>query len=110
MKAEFFYLIDEERRQNAIDRMMKFDLDGKVKVTFCNAGDKSAKQRGLDWLWNTDIANSGMGGKFEDTKANVHRVCKFKFAIPILIREDPFFAELYQMYIQLHKSDPERMK
>ena len=110
MKAENFYLIDEQRRSSAIDRMMEFELNGKVKVTFCNAGDKSAKQRGLDWMWSTDIANSGMGGKFEDTKDNVHRVCKFKWAIPIFIRDDDFFSELYKAYINLHKSDPERMK
>ena len=110
MKAESFYLIDERRRTAAIERMKEFELDGKVKVTFCNAGDKSAKQRGLDWMWNTDIANSGMGGEFEDTKQNVHLVCKYKFAIPIFIREDPYFAELYKLYINKYKNDPEYMK
>ena len=51
-----------------------------------------------------------MGGKFEDTKDNVHRVCKYKWAIPILVRDDRFFADLYQIYIQLYKGDSERMK
>ena len=110
MKAEKFYLIDEHRRSSAIERMKEFELDGKVKVTFSNAGDKSSKQRGLDWMWNTDIANSGMGGKFEDTKDNVHRVCKFKWAIPIFIRDDEYFAELYKLYMNKYKNDPERMK
>lgn len=110
MKAEHFILHTEFIRENAIAFMNKIELDGKTQVTFCNAGDKSAKQRGLDWMWSTDIANSGMGGKFEDTKDNVHRVCKFKWAIPIFVRDDPFFAELYKAYINLHKGDPERMK
>lgn len=110
MKAEDFILIDEPRRSNAIKRMMEFELDGKIKVTFCNAGDKSSRQRGLQWRWNTDVALSGMGGEFEDTKENVHLVSKYKWAIPILVRDDPFFAELYAAYIKLHKKDSERMR
>lgn len=110
MKAENFILHTEFIRENAIAFMNRIALDGKTKVTFSSAGNKSAKQRGLDWRWNTDVADSGMGGKFEDTKDNVHRVCKFKWAIPIFIRDDPFFAELYEIYTQLYNNDPERMK
>jgi len=110
MKAESYILINEAVKVNACLRIKDITADGKTQVTICNAGDKSARQRGLDWMWSTDIANSGMGGKFEDTKDNVHRVCKFKWAIPIFIRDDSFFAELYKEYINLHKLDPERMK
>ncbi len=110
MKAEPYYLINEHVRNVAIMRIKELPCDGKLKVTIANSGEKSAKQRGLDWMWSTDIAESGMGGEFEDTKENVHRVCKYRWAIPIFIRDDPFFAELYATYIQLYKSDPDRMK
>jgi len=110
MKQESYILANEAVKVNACLRIKDIEADGKIKVTISNAGDKSARQRGLDWMWNTDIANSGMGGEFEDSKDNVHRVCKYKFAIPIFIRDDPFFAELYEIYIQLYKSDPDRMK
>jgi len=110
MKPESYHLINDNILNNAIMRFKELPTDGTLKIVISNAGDKSARQRGLDWMWSTDIANSGMGGKFEDTKDNVHRVCKFKWAIPIFIRDDPFFAELYQIYIQLYKGDPDRMK
>jgi hypothetical protein len=109
MKAETYHLINDNILNNAIMRMKELECNGKFKLVISNAGDKSARQRGLDWMWSTDIAKSGMGGEFEDTKENVHRVCKYRWAIPILIRDDPFFAELYALYIQLYKNNPDKM-
>jgi len=65
------------------------------------------KQRNLDWQWNTDIANAGIGGKHEDTKDGVHLVCKYRFAVPILLRDDEFFASLYEGWLKNHKGDEE---
>jgi len=110
MKPEKYILRTEADRNEVLKRLLELPCDGKLTVSLSDAGSKSSRQRGLDWRWNTDIANSGMGGKFEDSKDNVHRVCKYKWAIPIMIRDNPFFAELYAAYIALHKNDADRMK
>ena len=110
MKAETYILVNEMVKINACTHIKSLIADGKLQVTISNTGTKSAAQRGLDWMWNTDISSSGMGGEFEDTKENVHRVCKYRFAIPIFIRDDSFFADLYGMYINLYKGDADRMK
>lgn len=110
MKAKTFILINEVIKINACLYIKDILADGKTKVTICNAGDKSVRQRGLQWRWNTDVALSGKGGEFEDTKENVHLVSKYRWAIPILIRDDDFFSELYSMWIKEHKKDPEKMK
>ena len=110
MKQESYRLINEAVKGNACLRIKDILADGKTEVVIRNSGNKSAEQRGLDWKWSTEIASSGIGGKFEDKKDNVHRVCKYKWAIPIFIRDDSFFAELYSIYVQRYKGDADRMK
>lgn len=87
----------------------KQPLDGTVQVTIGNVGTKSARQRGYEWILYEAIAKSGKGGKHEDEKNGVHLVCKYRFAVPIFIRDDSFFAELWTIYRQLYGSDEERM-
>ena len=91
-------------------RLKDLELNGKIKLTISNAGDKSSKQRGLQWKWYTEVANSGLGGKHEDTKDGVHLVSKYRWAIPIFNRDDPLFNDLYAIWIQLYGKDPERME
>lgn len=108
MKAEKFILHTEFIRDNAIARINKIECDGKVMVTISNSGDKSARQRGLQWRWYTDVANAGIGGKHEDTKEGVHLVSKYRWAIPILVRDDHFFSEIYNAWFEACKNHDER--
>ena len=108
MKAERFYLEDDLIRSNAIAFISRLKCDGKVKITVSNAGSKTSKQRGLQWRWYTDIANSGIGN--DDTPDSVDLTCKWLFARPIFCRDDDFFNDLHNEYKKIHGADPERMK
>ena len=110
MKSESYILTNEAVKANAALHIRNIPADGKIKVTISSSGDKSARQRGLQWRWNTDVSKSGKGGKHEDTKEGVHLVSKYRWAIPILIRDDPFFADLHSTWIQLYGKDPDRME
>ena len=107
MKAENYILANDNVRNNAIMRIKEIVCDGKVRITIHNAGDRSIKQNALLWLWNTEVANSGKGSY--DTKEAVHRSIKLRWVIPVLIRDDPQFAELYAAWKGLHGGDVDRM-
>lgn len=108
MKSEPYHLINEHVLNMAIMRLREIPLDGKTKLVISNAGDRSVRQNALYWLWNTFVANSGMGSY--DTKEAVHLASKMRWAIPILIRDDENFAALYAAWKQLYGSDPVRME
>lgn len=107
MKAENFILINEAIKVNACLRIKDIVADGKIMVTIHNAGDRSVKQNSLLWLWHTFVASSGKGSY--DTKEAVHRSVKLRWVTPILIRDDPLFADLYSIWKQLYGSDIDRM-
>lgn len=107
MKAEPYHLINEHVLNMAIMRLREIPLDGKTKLVISNAGDRSVRQNALYWLWNTFVANSGMGSY--DTKKTVHRAAKKRWAIPILIRDNENFAALYAAWKGLYGSDVDRM-
>lgn len=109
MKAEQYNLISDAVKANIISRLIELPSDGKVKVVISNAGDKSARQRGLQWKWYTETALAGIGGRHEDTKNGVHLVSKWRWALPILIRDDEFFAEIYLAWHEKYADDEERM-
>lgn len=109
MIAEPYYLSSDTVRANVVNRLMELPCDGSVKVVFSNSGDKSAKQRGLQWLWYTETSLAGIGGKHESTKNGVHLVSKWRWALPIFIRDDEFFAEIYQTWFDKYGKDEERM-
>lgn len=110
MKAEIFNLISDKVKADLINRIVLLPCDGKVKVVISDAGTKSAKQRALNWLWNTEVAKAGIGGKHESTKDGVHLVSKWRFGLPILLRDDEFFSEIYTAWVQNHGDDPDAMK
>lgn len=110
MKAENYILVNDNVMNNAIMRIREIPTDGKTKITISDTGSKSARQRGLQWRWNQDVAKSGIGGKHEDNKNGVHLVSKYRWAIPIFIRDDDFFADLYNSWIKAHGSNPERIE
>jgi len=109
VKAEKFILSSELIRDNALNRIKEIELNGKTTVTISDTGSKSARQRALNWVWNENVAESGFGGRHEDTKAGVHRLAKYRWALPILIRDKPNFADLYSVYRQLYEGDQEKM-
>ncbi len=108
MKSEQFNLISHEVRKNLINRILDIDCDGKTKVTISDTGTKSQKQRGLQWRWYSEVAKSGIG-RYDD-KDKMHLQSKHRWALPILLRDDDFFADLYQMYQMKYSMDNERMK
>ncbi|MCP5015847.1 MAG: hypothetical protein GY938_11360 [Ketobacter sp.] len=108
MKAKNFYLISELVRDNAIAALMDVELNGKTKASIGNAGSKSARQRGLQWIWYGDVANSGIGGELEETARGVSIQCKRMFAIPIVLgNADKYedFIGIYGLVIQAHGGD-----
>jgi hypothetical protein len=110
MKAENYYLVSPQVRQNLLRRLEELSEATNLKVTISDAGSKSAKQRGLEWRWYTEVAESGKGGEWEDTKDGVHLTSKYRWAIPILIRDDENLALLYEAWVKMYGKTPKRMK
>lgn len=109
MKQEIFFIVNDLVKSNVIKRITNIGADGKVKVVISNAGTKSAKQRGLQWKWYTEVSQAGIGGKHEDTKEGVHLLSKWRWGIPIFIRDNPFFADLFSAWKDKHVLDEEAM-
>jgi len=110
MKAEPYYLTTQGVRLNLVMRLGELPIDGTVKVVISDAGSKSAKQRGLQWQWYSEVARAGIGGKHEDTKEGVHLVAKWRWAIPILMRDDEFFADIFIAWQDKYGDKPEAME
>lgn len=73
-------------------------VDGsETVVTKKTDSSSTARQRRLQWLWYTEVVASGLGQ--DDTKDDVHIRSKWKFARPILLRDDEVFSILYQAFI-----------
>ena len=99
MKQEIYTLINQVVKDNLTEKINSIPLDGKTKVIISNAGNKSQRQRGLQWRWYEDVEKSGIGGKHEDTKNGVHLVSKYKWAIPIFVRDDELFADIHKYFL-----------
>lgn len=110
MKAETFYLRSLEDIKKVSSRLLDIIPNGKIKVVFSNAGSKSSKQRGLQWTWYNDVAKAGIGGAREDTDNGVHLVSKYRWALPILQRDDNDFSDLYDLWFNKYENDPERLE
>ena len=109
MKSKTFSLATLDSLKKAKAYLNEIILDGKTKVVFSDAGTKSAKQRGLQWRGYEDKAKSGIGGRFSDTKENCDLEAKYRFAIPIFVRDDSKFAALYLMYCNKYEGNQEMM-
>lgn len=110
MKTEHFHIDGDQEKEDLITRIRTILTDGKTKVSISASGSKSAKQRGLQWKWFTEVSQAGIGGKHEDTKEGVALVAKWRWAIPILIRDDEFFADLFAAYRDKWGSDEAHMR
>ena len=109
MKQETFYLTNDGVLDNVLARIRRIPLDGKVKVVLSSVSGKRARQRGLQWMWYEDVAMSGIGGEHWDTKDGVHLISKYRFAVPILCRDDDMFAWLYGEWCKKHGTDKQAM-
>lgn len=109
MKAENYALVNGQIRKNVINRLMDLEVDGTVQVTIQSVGTKSARQRGLQHIWYNDIVKSGIGDHYDCDPELLDLKCKFKYGLPILVRDDEKMAELYLGYHKKFKGDPDRM-
>ena len=91
MKPLRRFLGSNNDRQNVLQEISALDIaETYYCVIITDAMSKSTRQRGLQWKWYGEVANSGIGAA--DTKEGVHRFSKWQFARPILMRDDPIFA------------------
>ena len=109
MKSKTFNLASLNSMKAAKAYLEEIIPNGKRKVTFSDAGTKSVKQRGLQWVWYGDKAKSGKGGRLGDTKENCHLEAKYRFAVPIFLRDDSDFADLYLVYCNKYEGDQKKM-
>lgn len=103
-----FILLNSDIRDNAHAFMDEIGLDGKTCVSFGDSGGKSGRQRGLQHIWYDTVVNSGMGGKWEDTKENVISISKYRFALPIFQRDDELLGQVYQLFLTKYGNDRDK--
>jgi len=109
MKADRYVLINESVRNLCIAQISALPVDGKTQVVISAAAGKSAKQRGLQFLWYTNVAKSGFGGRHEESVEACHIASKYRWAIPIFVRDDERFGEIYAEWVRMYGEDSERM-
>ena len=110
MKAETYYMTSLQVIGNCVARIAKIMPEEKLQVTVSNIGTKSSRQRGLQWMGYDDVVLAGIGDRYCDTKENVHLVAKYRFAIPILVRDDTFFSDLYTMWCNKYEYAEDKEK
>jgi len=108
MKSEVHFLSSSYLKAMLIKRIDEIDVSGKIKVSISEQTNKSTRCRGLQYLWATEVANSGLGSF--DTKEDVHRAAKWKWAVPILIRDNEHFAFIWPELKKAVGPDSEKMK
>jgi len=106
MKVKPIFLVDERARKTAMSQLMDAPTDGTMKVTFSGAKGKSARQRGLQWMWYEDVVKSGIGGRDEADENRLHLVSKYRWCLPIQIRDDDHMADLWLAWNRAHQHDP----
>ena len=87
-----FIIRDEGGRIAALLFIEEAPLDKPLEVSVCEyKPNRSAAQRRLQWLWNTQLGNHlGL------TKDEIHLMIKEKFAVPIFTRDDQGYAEMVE--------------
>ena len=109
MKPEHYFLGSNATRQVILQRISSLEIgDAHYRITIADSMSKNARQRGLQWLWYGEVANSGFGAY--DIKDDVHIAAKWKFAKPILLRDDEVFAAVWPELEKLYMQDKKTMK
>ena len=103
-------IIDSDRQKTyAKNLIAEMPVDGTMTVVVKKTDMSStASQRGLQWKWNTEVSQSGLGR--DDTKEGVHVTAKWMFARPILLRDDEVFGAVYAGFSQMIESIPDRSR
>jgi hypothetical protein len=95
-----FVVENAQRRVYVANLVLEQPTDGSITVEIKKTDvSPTARQRRLQWLWNTEVANSGIGG--DDTKEAVHIKAKWIFARPILLRDCPVFGAIYAGFSEM---------
>jgi len=90
----------DHQKKTAVDLIQAMEIDGSITIEIKNTDTSStARQRRLRWMWAGEVANSGIGRY--DTKDDVDRVGKWKFARPILERDNEFFKTIFDFFMGL---------
>ena len=100
------FLVDKRAQKAAIDLLLDQPLDGTMKIVISGAKDKSTRQRGLQWMGYTDVVKSGLGGIDEASETRLHLASKYRWCLPIQIRDDDHFAGLWMDFYNKWKSRP----
>lgn len=111
MRPETFWLGTQMGVDNArsrLDELEQEGLTGAWKCVISNTRNKTIQARGLQWMWYTETARSGIG-RF-DNKLDVHREAKWMFAIPLLLRDDETFAYIWPEIKKQCMGDPDKMR
>jgi len=109
MKAQRYALVNAQVAKNGVANIMGRPTDGTVEVVISGLATKSSRQRGLQHIWYTDVVKSGIGGEYESDEDLLDLACKYKWCLPILIKGDGNFAEVYLGYIKKYESNPKKM-
>jgi hypothetical protein len=90
-----FILENEQRRTFVSNLILEQPVDGSVTVEIKKTDVSStARQRRLQWRWNTEVSQSGLGR--DETKEGVHTTAKWLFARPILLRDSEVFGAIFE--------------
>jgi len=74
-------------------------IDGNTVVQIKSTKTSSlAKQRSLTWRWMKEIKRSGMEG--DRDKEEIYTRMKWRFALPIMLRDSDIFRIVYNSFIK----------
>ena len=98
-------LNSDQQQRYALSLVGELPLDGTFEVIVKKVDKSStAKQRRLRWMWMGEVSRSGLGS--HDTKEGVDLASKWQFARPILLRDDDFFASIFDHFMGLVQGTP----
>jgi len=104
-------IIDSDHQKTyATNLIKKMPTDGSGEVIFKKVDlSGTTKQRGLKWIWNEEIAKSGLGS--DDTDLDVHIRMKLKFGHGIRMRmaennDEDYYSDIYTAVTETYKNHP----
>ena len=78
MKPLHRFLGSNNDRQSVLQEISALDIaETYWRITIADSMSKSTRQRGLQWKWYGEVANSGIGAN--DIKEDVHILSKWQF-------------------------------
>ena len=114
-KSEKFVLVNADIQRNFIHRMRQLPCDGSITAVLQRTGSKSARQRGLQHIWYSDVVKSGLGGYYESDEDILDIYAKYRWGLRILVTEEigpnvnGYLSDAWMGYLKENKNDSERM-